>query len=341
MELQDKILNQIASSSDNILEDDELVVTLDESKEQCKQIEQQLKEMEQTMKQIETIREMFVPVAARVARLFFVLADLMNVDPMYQYSLKFFCMIYERALDKAEGKVDKNERSKRKEFFIKKFTSLLYKNVCRSLFEKDKLLFSFLMCMKIMEEQGVLDTAEARFLMTGATSVDMERPNPSGENGWLSDKAWVSILELSRSIPAFHGFDKDFEKYLSDWERIYNSLKPQSLKDPWPGQWADLTLFRRIIVLRILRQDKVIPAIVQLIKKDKELGKNYTLPPPFDLAKSFSDSTNKTPVIFVLSPGADPMTELQKLSEMKKIRWNSLSLGQGQSEKAKEAILDA
>ena len=40
MELQDKILNQIASSSDNILEDDELVVTLDESKEQCKQIEQ-------------------------------------------------------------------------------------------------------------------------------------------------------------------------------------------------------------------------------------------------------------------------------------------------------------
>jgi len=35
-ELQDKILNQIAGSSDNILEDDELVVTLDESKEQCK-----------------------------------------------------------------------------------------------------------------------------------------------------------------------------------------------------------------------------------------------------------------------------------------------------------------
>ena len=93
--------------------------------------------------------------------------------------------------------------------------------------------------------------------------------------------------------------------------------------------------------MRILRQDKVIPAIVKLIKKDKELGRSYTLPPPFDLAKSFSDSTNKTPIIFVLSPGADPMTELQKLSEIKKVRWYSLSLGQGQSEKAKDAILDA
>lgn len=73
--------------------------------------------------------------------------------------------------------------------------------------------------------------------MTGATSIDMERPNPCGESSWLSDKAWASILEVSRVIPAFHGFDRDFEKYLSDWERVYNSPKPQSLKEPWPGQW--------------------------------------------------------------------------------------------------------
>jgi dynein heavy chain len=122
---------------------------------------------------------------------------------MYQYSLKFFCMIYERALDRAEGKVDKSERSKRKEFFIKKFTSLLYKNVCRSLFEKDKLLFSFLMCMKIMEEQNILDSTEARFLMTGGTSVTMDRPNPGGDKSWLTDKAWASILQLGRELPAF------------------------------------------------------------------------------------------------------------------------------------------
>ena len=48
--MQDKILNQIANSSENILEDDELMVTLDESKDQCKQIEQQLNEMATTMK---------------------------------------------------------------------------------------------------------------------------------------------------------------------------------------------------------------------------------------------------------------------------------------------------
>jgi dynein heavy chain len=43
-ELEDKILNQIATSETDILEDDILLETLDESKAQCKQIDQQLEE---------------------------------------------------------------------------------------------------------------------------------------------------------------------------------------------------------------------------------------------------------------------------------------------------------
>jgi dynein heavy chain len=56
-ELQDKILNQIATSQGDILDDDELVVTLDASKAQCQQIDTQLKEMQQTMNAIELIRD--------------------------------------------------------------------------------------------------------------------------------------------------------------------------------------------------------------------------------------------------------------------------------------------
>jgi hypothetical protein len=38
-ELEDKILNQISQSDVDILEDDVLLITLDDSKAQCKQIE--------------------------------------------------------------------------------------------------------------------------------------------------------------------------------------------------------------------------------------------------------------------------------------------------------------
>lgn len=51
-----------------------------------------------------------------------------------------------------------------------------------------------------------------------------------------------------------------------------------------------------------------------MIKKEKELGGPFIIPPPFDMEKSFSDSSNKVPIIIVLSAGADPMSELMKLA---------------------------
>ncbi len=222
---------------------------------------QQAKEMESTMKSIENAHDLFLPVATRVSRLFFVLASLMNVDPMYQYSLGFFITIFKRSLKAVEGKFEKNAKNERKAFFIRKFTSMLYKNVCRSLFEKDKLLFSFLMCLKIMDENQDLNPIEERFLMTGPTAIEFDRPNPTGKNGWLLDKSWASIMEVAKVLPAFKGFDLDFEKHINDWEKVYNSPIPQKKKTTWPGQWNDLSLFKRVIVLRLLRPDKVVAGI--------------------------------------------------------------------------------
>ena len=57
-----------------------------------------------------------------------------------------------------------------------------------------------------------------------------------------------------------------------------------------------------------------------MIKKHEELGPEYIVPPPFDLEKSFSDSSYKVPIIIILSPGADPMAELMKLANTYKAR---------------------
>lgn len=94
-----------------------------------------------------------------------------------------------------------------------------------------------------------------------------------------------------------------------------------------------------MIILRCIRPDKVIPAISNYVVE--QLGKSFIEPPKFDLPNIYKDSTSITPLIFVLSPGADPLNALVKFAEFKKKNIETVSLGQGQGPKAERFIQEA
>ena len=52
----------------------------------------------------------------------------------------------------------------------------------------------------------------------------------------------------------------------------------------------------------------------------------------------WKDSDNRTPIIFVLSPGADPTASLLKFKEENGSTLDIISLGQGQGEPASRLI---
>jgi len=79
--------------------------------------------------------------------------------------------------------------------------------------------------------------------------------------------------------------------------------------------------------MRVIRSDKLVNAISDFVVK--KLGVYFITPPEPDLALVYKDSNASTPLIFVLSPGADPMASLTKYSEIKKKQINAVSLGQG------------
>jgi len=71
----------------------------------------------------------------------------------------------------------------------------------------------------------------------------------------------------------------------------------------------------------------------------EEMGEMYIRSPPFDIEKSYKESTNSLPLIFLL-PGADPMSILIPFAEKckKSDTYKHVSLGQNQDKIAEGAI---
>ena len=111
---------------------------------------------------------------------------------------------------------------------------------------------------------------------------------------------------------AFDGLRQHVATDEEGWKKLYDSSDPMEV--PLPGKWEDgLSEFQKMVVIRCLRPDKITPFVQSFVKNN--LGPVYIEPPPFDLPGSYSDSTNTTPLIFVLSPGADPMVALLKFAD--------------------------
>ena len=99
----------------------------------------------------------------------------------------------------------------------------MYKNICISLFEKDKLLFSFTLCCKLIEFDGNLDMVEYRFFLTGGISLGEE---PEGKPAaWITDKTWAEFNRMAK-LKGFKGFLNEFTEKLDEWEEIYDDQNP-------------------------------------------------------------------------------------------------------------------
>ena len=68
-------------------------------------------------------------------------------------------------------------------------------------------------------------------------------------------------------------------------------------------------------VLRCLRMDRVTVAITRYVIA--KMGEKYVQPPTLDYAAIYRQSSNMTPIVFVLSPGADPAFDVFKLGEIR------------------------
>ncbi|XP_077988088.1 dynein axonemal heavy chain 2-like [Glandiceps talaboti] len=326
VELEDEILRLLNEAQGSLLDDEQLVNTLQSSKKTSEEVTEQLVVSEQTEQKIDAAREGYRSCAQRASILFFVLNDMGRIDPMYQFSLDAYIDLFNMSIDKSQRSPTLETRITNLNEY---HTYAVYRYTCRGLFEKHKLLFSFQMCAKILEAAGKLNMDEYNFFLRGGIVLDKEEQMDNPCPGWLVDSAWDNITELDK-LANFHGLAASFEQYPRDWNIWYTSAEPESA--PLPGEWDNATNeLQRMLIVRSIRPDRVSFCVTSFIVNN--LGSKFVEPPVLDMKQVVDDSTTKTPLIFVLSTGVDPTSSLLQLAEQTGMahRFHALSLGQGQA----------
>ena len=67
---------------------------------------------------------------------------------------------------------------------------------------------------------------------------------------------------------------------------------------------------QKLIILRIFRFDRILNGIQKFITE--QMGSKFTEPPGFLLNSSFIESAPHIPLVFLLSPGVDPLSHIQR-----------------------------
>ncbi|XP_001354829.2 dynein heavy chain 6, axonemal [Drosophila pseudoobscura] len=338
LSLEDKVLKLLFHSEGNILDDEELVETLNDAKETSLIIATRLVDTEETEKIITASRERYRILASRGAILYFVVAGLAEIDPMYQYSLKYFTQVFCNVL-RLEHPVQTVEV--RISVLMVDELKAIYDNISRGLFENHKIIFSFLLALSVERQEKRVSDDEFGFLTRGA--VGNIRPKKQPSTTKLSQMEWDACIYLEDNFPdTFSGFSSEIEKpfflQLQDNKEIFDFAKT---KQPPTDKWDKrLRIFHKLMFIAIFRKPRFLLNVVSYLHAT--VGRYFTevSATGTQLSAVYLDTSEVTPLIFVLSTGSDPMSGFLKFTTQMQYteKYYSISLGQGQGPVAENLI---
>lgn len=252
-QLEDDLLTRLSSAGENVLEDPTLVYNLEKTKRTAADIESKRDLTKTTTAKIDSARECYRPAAERASIIYFILNDLHKINPIYQFSLKAFTVVFKDAIVKAP--LDEDEAA-RVLGLIDSITFSVFMYTSRGLFERDKLIFMSQMVIQILMQAKEIVPIELDFLLRFPYTPNMPSPVE-----FLSNISWGGIAALS-NLFEFISLDKDIEGSPNRWKKFVDAEAPEKTK--LPGEWKQKTALQRLCIMRCLRPDRMVRKVFLL-----------------------------------------------------------------------------
>ncbi|THD25575.1 Dynein heavy chain 5 axonemal [Fasciola hepatica] len=333
LELENSLLYRLANTEGSLVDDQGLVDVLQTTKSTSIEVAQQLTQAQDTEAEITAAREEFRPVAARGSLLYFLITELTGVNPMYHTGLNRFLRLFDNSMACSEPCP---VTSKRVTNIINYMTRSVWAFAVRGMFKMDRTMTTLMLALRIDLQRKNIRQEEFITFIQGGSALDLKLVPPK-PGKWVTDMTWLNLVALSK-LNEFANIVNQVLSSERQWRQWFDKEAPEEEVIPC-GYENSLDVFRRLLLVRSWCPDRTLQQAKKYIMHN--LGPVFCEDVVANIEQIVAESDCRTPLVGLLSMGADPTPFIEQAARRAKLELNAVSMGQGQEIHARRLVKNA
>ncbi|KAF7196635.1 Dynein heavy chain, cytoplasmic [Pseudocercospora fuligena] len=320
--LERMLLQALNESRGNILDDENVIQTLETLKNEAAEITAKASETEGVMNEVNNIMSTYEIIAQSCSAIFAVLEQLYHIHHFYQFSLQYFVNIFESVL---RGAREANERDakKRIDSIVRALFGKTYSETSASLLQKDRLTFAVLLAQAapFPMDKTLLDLLLDESVVGGDVTTDPEQ----------KDKA----VAIASRITSIKELVSDVEN--EAWQKFFAT---EQAEDCVPGTAATANendrALKELLLVKLFRMDRLVPATERFV--NTVFGQDF-LDVAENLGRIAQETTASSPIALCSTPGFDASYKVDQLVERHNASCTSVAMGSNESMSSADSAL--
>ena len=326
-QLEKRLLQALNESRGNILDDDNVIETLETLKKEAGEISKKMEETEGVMTEVENVTEQYSIIAKCCSAVFSVLEQLHHINHFYQFSLQYFVDIFNSVLYQNKRLSQEKDHTSRVETILRDLFVTTYQRTSLGLIQKDRITFAMLLAQNAPYkiEKDIIDSILDETIEGEDLSTATDR----------RDQVMSRIANMSLFKPVLSNITSE------QWQRFFSE---EHAETNVPQVWEDGTdeanqLLRSLLLVKLCRMDRSVPAAERFITA--LFGRSF-FEGSDDLKDVVEQVTATMPIALSSSPGFDASYKVDALVERMQASCANIAMGSNESlQSADKAVSNA
>ncbi|RMZ76007.1 hypothetical protein DV738_g5168, partial [Chaetothyriales sp. CBS 135597] len=305
-QLEKKLLQALNESRGNILDDDNVIQTLETLKKEAAVILRKITETQGVMAEVERITAEYGQIATACSSIFAILDQLHHINHVYRFSLQYFTSIFSSVLNQVKSMTGTTDHKERGQIILKTIFIETYRWTSLSLFQQDRITLAILLvrATPFDFDKSILDQ-----ILDDRLGHDDDSKDAAAKIQSHPLFKQVQIDPTSREWLQFMGAEQA-ERYVPQlWEKS-NSIIDEELK--------------KVLIVKLARPDRFLPAAEKLVAAT--FGSEI-----FNGSDSLGAIVNQvssgTPIALMSNPGFDASYKVDALVEKQNASCSNVAMG--------------